>query len=596
MPAQPQEAIHAHLLRGRAERPELKLFALLDGARDKRIVPLLREHDYVKTACLYSGNISDKLKSAAPWLAALEEGDGALLEELTSAGWGQAWGVFLLTSASLGQLRKHFRRFLQVYREDGSKLYFRFHDPRVVRAYLPTCSREELDFVIGPVSELLCEGADPELLLRYTLDEEEGLAKEVVRLAGDAPEEATAPAASGARSELLVALGLDPAGKLEEVRAIREALASRPGQPELLGLLARIGGRHFPEAAQETEPQLALLRSLAAEGAGPTALETGVESLPSNGSTRGTLVTLAPACNGQLTEPERTALSRSAQVLVDLDAFAERAQDLRTQLRAVARLEDAEEEQRTIQAAFRFLGAAQETSAAWEAPADDPLTSKAQRWIQRVAGRLEQQQAPTGSQVSAALMSLLVGFETRARGEAAKAAAKTAAGLLAALAGTLPAGVPGAAPAAPPPPPAPAPPVREPRRYTAKRRALPFERPHLIIRDEQVDALGEAVRAGLAARLLASARGRHPDRLEALGRERVCEVIDLALERSLDYGIQKFPALETLLDLMLTIDPEFTELEEYEWAKELLESDMIEPDSKPGLVAEQVAAEGGPHG
>ena len=53
-------------------------------------------------------------------------------------------------------------------------------------------------------------------------------------------------------------------------------------------------------------------------------------------------------------------------------------------------------------------------------------------------------------------------------------------------------------------------------------------------------------------------------------------------------AFQKFGAQKTLLDLMLQIDPEFTELEEYAWAKELLESTMIEPNGKPQTIVDQL--------
>lgn len=572
-----REAAFAQLVRARARQEELQLFALVGGARDARIVPLLEEHAYVKTACLYSGKLSPKLRAAAPWLADLREGEGALCDELLDQGWGRAWGIYLVSSASLGQLRKHFRRFLQVYREDGGKLYFRFHDPRVLRAYLPTCNREELDFVFGPISELLCEGEDPLTLLRYSLDEEEGLSKELVRLDGDpAPqsEEAGAPPAGA----LVQRLGLDPAGAPEELPQIRAALRAEPGQPELLELLARIAQRSFPQACEDAAGQVELLAQVARDEGGPAALEAACDGLAGGGSARAVLASLAPELQGRLSGAARERLRGAAQALVDLDDFAEAIQDLRGRLRKTA--SDGEEEQRTIQAAFRFLEEAGRSAEAWRV--SDELTEKTQGWLKRVERRLEKHEEASGSQVSAALMSLLVGMGVRSRGEAAKVAARTARGLLAALEGTR---ASDAAPSAPPPT---SPPQPSRRRYTARRRALSDPPARLVIRDEQFAALDEAVRRGLAVRLFVHAREEHPQALEDLGAERVREIVDLCLEKSLDYEIQKFSAQKTLLDLMLRIDPEFTELEEYAWAKELLESDMIEPNGKPQTIVDQL--------
>jgi hypothetical protein len=47
------------------------------------------------------------------------------------------------------------------------KLLFRFYDPRVLRAYLPTCLAEELNIVFGPVRNFWMESRDPGELLEF---------------------------------------------------------------------------------------------------------------------------------------------------------------------------------------------------------------------------------------------------------------------------------------------------------------------------------------------------------------------------------------------------------------------------------------------
>lgn len=153
--------------RGASTQPDAKAFVILDGARDERIVPELLAAGSVKKSTLYKGDLPPELEAAAPWLVSLERGESALCEWLVESGWGEAWGVFFFSDAKLKDLRKHFRKFLEVKRESGAKLVFRYYDPRVLRVYLPTCTPEERALVFGPVAEFLVEGHDPATLLRF---------------------------------------------------------------------------------------------------------------------------------------------------------------------------------------------------------------------------------------------------------------------------------------------------------------------------------------------------------------------------------------------------------------------------------------------
>ena len=124
-----------------------------------------------------------------------------------------------------------------------------------------------------------------------------------------------------------------------------------------------------------------------------------------------------------------------------------------------------------------------------------------------------------------------------------------------------------------------------------RRKALslqPFERDRLVVRDEQMLALAEAMRRALVVRLTVGVLERHAEKHEELRAERVRSIVELALEKATEHSIQRVSAIEILLDLMITIDPEFTELDEYAWAKELLENTMFEPNTKPGLIREEL--------
>jgi hypothetical protein len=108
---------------------------------------------------LFAGNISPQLREVAPYLVRFDQGD-ALANFVLDHGWGNAWGIFFSSQASMETLRKHFRRFLRVTDESGRRLLFRYYDPRVLPIYLPTCTNEELTEIFGPVDRFVVEAEE----------------------------------------------------------------------------------------------------------------------------------------------------------------------------------------------------------------------------------------------------------------------------------------------------------------------------------------------------------------------------------------------------------------------------------------------------
>lgn len=138
-------------------------YVILDGAS----VPELRQRLWQHTPaylCLYPGELDDEMAQVAPYLVKL-----ASVSDFTDfvlEGWGQHWGVFLLSSADLRDLRRHFRKFIMVHHPDtGRPMYFRFYDPRVLRVFLPSCDAAQLAELFGPISRYLMEDEDPGQLL-----------------------------------------------------------------------------------------------------------------------------------------------------------------------------------------------------------------------------------------------------------------------------------------------------------------------------------------------------------------------------------------------------------------------------------------------
>ena len=166
---------------------ELNRYVILDAARDDRIFPMVHTSG-LDMACLFSGKLPRSLAQAAPYLIELRRGH-PFLDDVLDRGWGRSWGFFFTSQDDLADLRRHFRTFLKVKNDKtGKTMFFRFFDPRVLRVYLPTCTGDELTFVLDPMDTCFVEGHDPGEVWTYRLDypavfgEDVSLVHEVVPL------------------------------------------------------------------------------------------------------------------------------------------------------------------------------------------------------------------------------------------------------------------------------------------------------------------------------------------------------------------------------------------------------------------------------
>jgi hypothetical protein len=129
---------------------------IVDCARDQRRIFRFLLGCHLEYSCLYSGPLAPALEMAAPYLLQLEY-DNEDTRRLIELSWGNSWGVFLKSGTSLNKLRRHLREFLIVRGPQGQRMAFRYYDPRVLRAYLPTCNSGELRTVFGPIESFWTE-------------------------------------------------------------------------------------------------------------------------------------------------------------------------------------------------------------------------------------------------------------------------------------------------------------------------------------------------------------------------------------------------------------------------------------------------------
>ena len=165
---------------------DVRVFALLDAARDPDIERLIRNGG-LEYDCLLAGELSRKMRSSAPYIVRLTP-EAALTHSIIQRGWGQSWGVFALAwDKTLYDIRRHFRRFLRVKDESNRTLFFRYYDPRVLRAYLPTCTGLEVRRFFGPVALMMAESEGGDRLLAFR-QRPEGVNTFAVPLTIDSPQ------------------------------------------------------------------------------------------------------------------------------------------------------------------------------------------------------------------------------------------------------------------------------------------------------------------------------------------------------------------------------------------------------------------------
>jgi len=149
-----------------ALEPEENLYAIVDSARDPYLALVPRAALALETRTLFQGEMAPRLDHVAPHLVRIPPDSPYL--ELWTEKWGSCAGILLLTREEPEVLHRHLRSIYVACDEDDNEYLFRYFDPRVLRTYLPTCNREELDEFFGPVRCILLEAETPYGLLSCT--------------------------------------------------------------------------------------------------------------------------------------------------------------------------------------------------------------------------------------------------------------------------------------------------------------------------------------------------------------------------------------------------------------------------------------------
>lgn len=211
-------------------------FAVLDGARRDQVHTVTQ--NFARHDLLLDGVDDPALLRYAPRVVELGPDQRQALEVLLARGFGDSWGYFVRSPARFRDVRDHLAGLLVAELPDGSERRFRLFDPRVLRAFLPTCTPAELAEAFGPITSFLVEAPEPGALLEYGRDPDEGgLSEWVHALAPSDPPEPDPPPLTAPRPGVADVLKL---------RDHQVWLLEDDARARLLTRAAAHLGRHFP--------------------------------------------------------------------------------------------------------------------------------------------------------------------------------------------------------------------------------------------------------------------------------------------------------------------------------------------------------------
>ncbi|MFZ6182411.1 DUF4123 domain-containing protein [Nannocystis pusilla] len=169
VPVSPTDASRAALAELVRSCDTGNLYAIIDAARSDRALQLVEE-SIDPYASLYDGEQGRAHDDVAPYLVDLQP-DSWLLERLVSEGWNDAWGIYVESRAGFEKVRRHFRQFLAVEVEGKkNRMFFRFYDPRVLRAFAEVITPEQRIEFLSATDRVFFESSTAEISILHSVD------------------------------------------------------------------------------------------------------------------------------------------------------------------------------------------------------------------------------------------------------------------------------------------------------------------------------------------------------------------------------------------------------------------------------------------
>lgn len=159
------EPVRSKLWREGADK---QVYVILDGAQNENLLDVMADVEGLEYRCLFTGKLEPDMQEVAPYLIHLVE-DAPFTNWLMENGWAQNWGIFLTSQGDIGDVWRHVRQHTRVFGPNRVRLYFRFYDPRVLNAFLPTCDPSQLASFFGLVDLFVAEREGGQGALAHSL-------------------------------------------------------------------------------------------------------------------------------------------------------------------------------------------------------------------------------------------------------------------------------------------------------------------------------------------------------------------------------------------------------------------------------------------
>lgn len=134
------------------------VYAIVDACQAPDLVSVAKTTFGQLPRMLFKGAAAaaTEIETVAPFLISVDLKNDFI--EQWAAIWGSNAGLLFISSAQPRSIFRHLREIFVVKNESDQEYFFRFYDPRVLRAYLPTCTYQEIALFFGPLTSILIEG------------------------------------------------------------------------------------------------------------------------------------------------------------------------------------------------------------------------------------------------------------------------------------------------------------------------------------------------------------------------------------------------------------------------------------------------------
>ncbi len=139
-----------------------RLFCAVDAVQSER-VPEITAKLGAAGRSLYASTEDEDFWAIGPHLWSVEP---PTMDWLQKELWSKPWGIFIASRVGFDTLFEHLQGLNVVEGPDGTHLNFRYYDPRVLPAFIPTCTEPELAQLFGPADAFVVPPSPGEDRLR----------------------------------------------------------------------------------------------------------------------------------------------------------------------------------------------------------------------------------------------------------------------------------------------------------------------------------------------------------------------------------------------------------------------------------------------